>query len=57
MFMLTGIDEAASKNYAERILAFETEWARNFLPRVIMRNPDSTYHKMTMDDLKAMHLT
>lgn len=54
MFMLTGIDEATSKNYAERILAFETEWAKNFLPRVIMRNPDSTYHKMTMDDLKTM---
>lgn len=54
MFMFTGLDEAASKNYAERILAFETEWARNFMPRVAMRNPDSTYHKMTIDEFKAM---
>jgi len=54
MFTLTGIDEATSKNYAERILAFETEWATNFMPRVAMRNPDSTYHKMTMDEFKSM---
>jgi putative endopeptidase len=53
MFMLTGIDEATSKNYAERILAFETQWARNFMPRVSMRNPDSTYHKMTIDEFKS----
>jgi putative endopeptidase len=54
MFMLTGIDEAASRSHAERILAFETELARNFMPRVSMRNPDSTYHKMTIDEFKAM---
>ncbi|MBS1492585.1 MAG: M13 family metallopeptidase [Bacteroidetes bacterium] len=54
MFMLTGIDEATSRNYAERILAFETEWATNFMPRVSMRNPDSTYHKMTIEDFRAM---
>lgn len=54
MFMFTGLDEATSKNYAERILAFETEWAKNFMPRVAMRNPDSTYHKMTIDEFRAM---
>jgi len=54
MFMLTGIDESTSKNYAERILAFETEWAANFMPRVSMRNPDSTYHKMTIEDFRSM---
>ena len=54
MFMFTGLDEATSKNYAERILAFETEWAKNFMPRVAMRNPDSTYHKMTIDEFRTM---
>ncbi len=54
MFSLTGIDEATSKSYAQRILAFETEWAANCMPRVNMRNPDSTYHKMSMEDFQAM---
>lgn len=54
MFALTGVDEAASKNYAERILAFETEWAKNFMPRVAMRNPDSTYHKLSIEEFISM---
>lgn len=54
MFVLTGIDAATSQNYAQRVLAFETEWAANFMPRVSMRNPDSTYHKMSIEDFKAM---
>lgn len=54
MFMLTGIDAGTSKNYAERILAFETEWAKNFMPRVSMRNPDSTYHKFTIEEFISM---
>ncbi len=54
MFMLTGIDAGTSKNYAERILAFETEWAKNFMPRVSMRNPDSTYHKLTIEKFISM---
>ncbi len=54
MFTLTGIDAATSKNYAERILAFETEWAKNFMPRVSMRNPDSTYHKFTIEEFISM---
>ncbi len=54
MFMLTGIDAGTSKNYAERILAFETEWAKNFMPRVSMRNPDSTYHKLTIEEFISM---
>lgn len=54
MFMLTGIDAGTSKNYAERILAFETEWAKNFMPRVSMRNPDSAYHKLTIEEFISM---
>ena len=54
MFTLTGIDAATSKNSAERILAFETEWAKNFMPRVSMRNPDSTYHKLTIEEFISM---
>ena len=54
MFTLTGIDAGTSKNYAERILAFETEWAKNFMPRVSMRNPDSTYHKFTIEEFISM---
>ncbi len=54
MFMFTGVDEATAKNYADKILTFETEWAKNYMPRVSMRNPDSTYHKMSIEDFISM---
>ena len=53
MFQLTGTDSVPAKDMAERILAFETELAKNSLTRVERRDPDRTYNKRSRAELQA----
>ena len=53
MFQLTGTDSEPSKDIAERILAFETELAKNSLSRVERRDPDRTYNRRSRQELQA----
>ena len=53
MFQLTGTDSVPAKDIAERILAFETELAKNSLTRVERRDPDRTYNKRSRAELQA----
>ena len=39
---------------AAAVLEIETALARNSMDRTAMRNPDNTYHKMTVDQLAAL---
>ncbi|HRE40042.1 MAG TPA: M13 family metallopeptidase [Ignavibacteria bacterium] len=54
MLVLTGTDESKALSDAKSILAFETILAENFMARVIQRNPDSTYHKMSLLEFKSL---
>ena len=54
MFQLTGTDSEPAKDIAERILALETELAKNSLTRVERRDPDRTYNKRSRAELHAM---
>ena len=54
MFQLTGTDSVSAKDIAERILALETELAKNSLTRVERRDPDRTYNKRSRAELQAM---
>ena len=53
MFQLTGTDSEPAKDIAERILAFETELAKNSLSRVERRDPDRTYNRRSRQELQA----
>ena len=53
MFQLTGTDSEPAKDIAARILAFETELAKNSLSRVERRDPDRTYNRRSRQDLQA----
>ena len=53
MFELTGTDSEPAKDIAERILAFETELAKNSLTRVERRDPDRTYNRRSRQELQA----
>ena len=53
MFQLTGTDPEPAKDIAERILAFETELAKNSLTRLERRDPDRTYNKRSRAELQA----
>ena len=54
MFQLTGTDSVPAKDIAERILAFETELAKNSLTRVERRDPNRTYNKRSRAELQDM---
>jgi endothelin-converting enzyme/putative endopeptidase len=51
--LLGDTPEAAAQN-AERVVAVETELARASLERVKRRDPDAIYHKLPLQDLKAL---
>ena len=53
MFQLTGTDSEPAKDIAARILAFETELAKNSLSRVERRDPDRTYNRRSRQELQA----
>ena len=54
MFQLYGMDAAISKKYADVVLRIETELATASMPRVDLRDPFKTYHKVTIADLDAL---
>ncbi len=55
MLMLAGETQAAADSDAARVVALETRLAQAQMPRVAMRDPNATYHKMTVAALdKAM---
>ena len=54
LFALTGDDEATASKKANDILAFETSLAQNSLTRLELRDPFTTYNKMTVEDLQEL---
>ena len=54
MFQLTGTDSVPAQDIAERILAFETELAKNSLTRLERRDPNRTYNKRSRAELQKM---
>jgi putative endopeptidase len=52
MFELLGQSDAGKK--ADAVLAIETALAKNSLDRVALRNPDNTYHMMTIQQLAEL---
>jgi putative endopeptidase len=52
MFVLAGEGRTQADSDAARVVALETRLAQAQMARVAMRNPDSTYHKMTVADLQ-----
>ena len=54
MFKLTGFDDAAAKKAAETVFAMEKKLAEASLDNVSLRNPDSTDHKTSFDELQKL---
>jgi len=54
LFALTGDDEETASKKANDILAFETSLAQNSLTRLELRDPFTTYNKMTVQDLQKL---
>jgi len=54
MFQLIGVDEAASTRKAEGIMKLETNLAEHSMTRVERRDPEKTYHKMTIAELNKL---
>ena len=52
MFELTGSAPEAAADKAKRILALETEMAKNSMSRVERRDPDKTYNMRTLAELQ-----
>ena len=52
MFELTGTAPEAAADKAKRILALETEMAKNSMSRVERRDPDKTYNMRTLVELQ-----
>jgi putative endopeptidase len=54
MMALVGVGTAQAAAAADRVLALETALARASMTRVERRNPDSTYHLLTMARLQSL---
>jgi putative endopeptidase len=54
MFTLLGDDEATAKKGAATVLSFETQLANACLTRVELRDPEKSYHKMSMKGLSEL---
>lgn len=54
MFKLIDIDEATASNFAQTILNVETQLAKSSNTRLENRDPEKTYNKMTLDNLKKI---
>jgi putative endopeptidase len=52
MFVLAGEDENSAKNFAKKIMEIETRLAEASMSRVDNRDPDKTYNKMSLDEVK-----
>jgi len=51
MFTLLGEDNASATAHAATVLAFETKLANASMTRVQRRDPEASYHKMSLDSL------
>ncbi len=51
--LLTLTDDASATTDADSILVLETRLARASMTRVAQRDPNATYHKMTVEELEA----
>ncbi len=54
MFVLLGWSPEKAKAAAETVLRIETALAKVSLDRVALRDPDQTYHKMTVKELQGL---
>src|SRR5262249_27822212 len=54
LFVLYGLDETASENYAATVMRIETALAGASMSREDQRNPYKTYHKVTIPEINAM---
>ena len=54
IFALLGYDKNASLKNAQRIIDIETRFAKASMGRVEMREPEATYHMMTLDEVKSL---
>lgn len=55
MFQMTGSNTSESEKIAKDILEFETALAKASMTRVERRDPDKTYNKKTIEELKASY--
>ncbi len=53
-FMLIGYNSDKAENVSETILSLEIRLAKASMPRVEMRDPYKTYHKMTIKELVSL---
>ncbi len=51
MFKLIGVNNFDANKYSNAIMKLETRLAKAAMPRVEMRDPNKTYHKMTLKKL------
>ena len=54
LFELAGYNPVESKNMADVVMAIETRLAKASMTRLERRDPDKTYNKMTLEELKAL---
>ncbi len=54
MFVLTGSTEEVAKQQAADVMQIETALAKNSMSRVERRDPNKTYHKLMVDELKTL---
>lgn len=53
LFVLVGENSTTAATKAENIFAFESKLAENSMTRLERRNPETTYNKLSIEDLKA----
>ncbi len=51
LFNLIGYNESKAAKSADAVMSLETQLAKASMPRVEMRNPNKTYHKMAVKEL------
>jgi len=54
IFTLIGEDSAAASGDARKVLSMETRLAQAAMARVELRDPDKTYHKMSIENLQSI---
>ncbi|HKI46294.1 MAG TPA: M13 family metallopeptidase [Balneolales bacterium] len=54
MFQLIGVDSVTAAKKAHEIIKLETNLAEHSMTRVERRDPDKTYHKMTISELNKL---
>jgi putative endopeptidase len=54
MFQLIGVDSVTAVKNAHEIMKLETNLAEHSMTRVERRDPDKTYHKMTISELNKL---